>query len=60
MESITKDQAQGSFQELEDILKEIFGKPGDNPTLEVEGIGENITDKIHENISQLRHVLGKW
>lgn len=59
MKSSTKDQAEGKFHELKGKVKKIAGKLSDDPSMEAEGVGEEITGKIQEKVGQVKKVLGK-
>ena len=59
MKSSTKDQAEGTFNEVMGKVKEIAGKLSDNPELEGEGAGENIAGKVQKKIGQIEKILGK-
>jgi len=58
MKSSTKDQAEGTFHELQGKVKEVAGKLSDNPKLEAEGTGEKIAGKVQGKIGQVKKVLG--
>jgi len=59
MKSGAKDQAEGTFHELNGKVKEIAGKLSDNPKLEAEGTGEKIAGKVQKKVGQAKKVLGK-
>jgi uncharacterized protein YjbJ (UPF0337 family) len=59
MKSSIKDRTEGKFHKVKGKLKEIAGKLGIKPELEVEGKDEKIAGKIHEKIGQVKKVFGK-
>ena len=59
MKSSTKDQAEGTFNQLKGAVKEVAGKLGDNPRLEAEGVDEKIAGRVQEKIGQCEKVIGK-
>ncbi len=59
MKTSTKDQVEGTFHEIKGKVKEVAGKLSDNPTLEGEGLGENIAGKVQKKVGQVEKVLEK-
>ena len=59
MKSGTEDQAEGKFNKIKGMLKEIAGELSDNRRLETEGTGEKMAGKVQEKIGQIKKVLGK-
>jgi uncharacterized protein YjbJ (UPF0337 family) len=59
MKPSTKDQAQGSVEELKGKVKEKVGQVTNNPNLEAEGQGQKIAGKIQKKIGQIKKVFEK-
>lgn len=57
MKSGMQDQVEGRFHKAKGKFKEMAGKITGNHKLEAEGIIENITGKVQEQIGQFKKVL---
>jgi uncharacterized protein YjbJ (UPF0337 family) len=57
MKYCTKDRAEGSFPKGK--VKEMAGKPIDDPTLEADGKDEAIAGRVQRRIGQLNRVFGR-
>ena len=58
MKSSISDKAEGKFHQVKGKVKEIAGKLGDNPELEIEGTVEKVAGKLQEKIGQTKKVWG--
>jgi len=59
MKDSTKDEAEGTFQEVKGTIKSHVGKLTNDPDLEADGIVEKITGKIQKKIGQVEKVIEK-
>ena len=59
MKSGTQDKAEGKFHQIKGKVKEVAGNLTDNPTLEVEGMGEKMAGKAQENLGKVKKAWGK-
>ena len=51
-----RDEAKGTFQEVNSKVKGVAGRLSNKPELEAEGTGEKIVGKIEEKIGQIKQV----
>jgi uncharacterized protein YjbJ (UPF0337 family) len=59
MESNTKDQAEGTLQEMKGKVKEVAGIITGNPKLEADGAVERIAGKVKLKIGKFNQFWGK-
>jgi uncharacterized protein YjbJ (UPF0337 family) len=59
MKPSTHDEIAANVHELKGKIKEQVGRATNNPRLEGEGIGENLTGKVQEKIGQVEKVIEK-
>ena len=59
MKSGTRDEAEGKWHQVKGKIKEIAGKVGMNPDLEVEGKEETRTGQVQEKIGEIKKVVEK-
>jgi len=59
MKPSTKDQAQGSIEELKGKVKEKVGHATNNPNLEAEGQDQKVAGKIQKKVGQIEKVFEK-
>jgi Uncharacterized protein conserved in bacteria len=58
MKSSISDKAEGTFHEVNGMIKDVTGKLTDNPRLEAEAIGEKIAERVQEKIGPVKEVWG--
>ena len=59
MKTSTQDEIAGKIHEVKGKIKETVGNVTNNPSLEGEGIGENLAGKIQKKIGQVEKVIEK-
>ena len=59
MKPSTQDEIAGDVHEVKGKIKEQVGRVTNNPRLEGEGIGENLTGKVQKKIGQVEKVIEK-
>jgi len=59
MKPSTQDEIAGNIHEVKGKIKEKVGQVTNNPSLEGEGIGENVAGKIQKKIGQVEKVIEK-
>jgi uncharacterized protein YjbJ (UPF0337 family) len=59
MKPSTQDEIAGDVHEVKGKIKEQVGRVTNNPSLEGEGIGENLAGKVQKKIGQVEEVIEK-
>ena len=59
MTESTKDKIQGSVHEAKGALKEKVGRATNDPDMEAEGSGENLSGKVQKKIGDIKKVFEK-
>jgi uncharacterized protein YjbJ (UPF0337 family) len=59
MKPSTQDEIAGDVHEVKGKIKEQVGRVTNNPSLEGEGIGENLAGKVQKKIGQVEKVIEK-
>jgi uncharacterized protein YjbJ (UPF0337 family) len=59
MKPSTQDAIAGDVHEVKGKIKEQVGRVTNNPSLEGEGIGENLAGKVQKKIGQVEKVIEK-
>jgi uncharacterized protein YjbJ (UPF0337 family) len=59
MKPSTQDKIAGDVHEVKGKIKEQVGRVTNNPSLEGEGIGENLAGKVQKKIGQVEEVIEK-
>jgi uncharacterized protein YjbJ (UPF0337 family) len=57
MKPSTQDEIAGDVHEVKGKIKEQVGRVTNNPSLEGEGIGENVAGKVQKKIGQVEKVI---
>jgi uncharacterized protein YjbJ (UPF0337 family) len=57
MKPSTQDEIAGDVHEVKGKIKEQVGRVTNNPSLEGEGIGENLAGKVQKKIGQVEKVI---
>jgi uncharacterized protein YjbJ (UPF0337 family) len=57
MKPSTQDEIAGDVHEVKGKIKEEVGRVTSNPSLEGEGIGENLAGKVQKKIGQVEKVI---
>jgi uncharacterized protein YjbJ (UPF0337 family) len=59
MKPSTQDEIAGNIHEVKGKIKEQVGRVTNNPSLEGEGIGENLSGKVQKKVGQVEKVIEK-
>ena len=59
MKPSTKDQIEGSLDQLKGKLRDKIGQATNNPTLSVKGLAQQLHGRIQEKAGQIRRVFEK-
>jgi uncharacterized protein YjbJ (UPF0337 family) len=59
MKPSTQDEIAGNVHEVKGKIKEEVGRVTNNPTLEGEGVGENLAGKVQKKVGQVEKIIEK-
>jgi uncharacterized protein YjbJ (UPF0337 family) len=59
MKPSTKDQIEGSLDQVKGALRDKIGQATNNPTLSIKGRAQNLHGKIQEKAGQIKRVFEK-